>query len=678
MSFPLHPSSQALPPHTWPSSQTSLFPQQFQNNHGIVMTTGHPQQPSHMLLPTPSPFHYLPLQMQQQLSHHSSQHLSTLASSAPSCFIPPAVFSPPSSSPPSMDLPVPSTEVVSIDLYRTPPSKRSRRRASSSSSSSLSLKPVGLRNLGNTCYLNSLLQALFLCDAFVCNLFRFTGKRRLPSMNATTSSCSPPLNDSDVASTGRRKKSSSTVLMIPNRPLLREMQVLFAEMLLASIQISSSSSLSSSSSSSSSVSAGFPISPESLLLALPDEYHKQQQQDVSEAARAVFEGLGGQNDGELIRKVFAGDTAQVVECTACGRQSRREETIHDFDFPVPSQAWVEEQKAERRKARKKKMTAATASGSLSSSLTSPERDQQVDLLDNTPSTSLIGGGRDSMMLVDGSLKRNAGMTYVDTEVVWNGPSIQECFDTYVKKERLWGENAYACETCKGKREAYKWHEITSPPAHLVVILNRYAWNIFSNDKKKIPTHIHINPTLNVCSYRYELYAAIIHSGATANSGHYYCIGRRSETQAHSASSSSGWGEGRGGETKAGEEEQGAMTGDFASQLNSLIHPGAGGGLSSSYCPHLHDFTKNLSSNGKGPKRKNVWFRFDDSTITQVDANTINSISADTSSDDSPYMIFYRCVQAPPTSPCVVPKKVLRAAQARLDSDTDPDSDPYSR
>lgn len=248
-------------------------------------------------------------------------------------------------------------------------------------------------------------------------------------------------------------------------------------------------------------------------------------------------------------------------------------------------------------------------------------------------------------------------------VLWDGPSIQECFDTYVKKERLWGENAYACESCKGKREAYKWHEITSPPAHLVVILNRYAWNVYSNDKKKIPTHIHVNPVLSVCSYVYELYAAIIHSGATANSGHYYCIGRRSETRGHVPHTADPWGVGdRGG---GAEQDLGGRAGDPGSP-SRLIRPGE---VSAAYYP------QSLCSTGTGSKRRrDVWFRFDDSTVTRVDAGTINSISADTSSDDSPYMIFYRCVQAPPTSLCVIPKKIFRVAQAKLDSETERESD----
>ncbi|KFG58625.1 ubiquitin carboxyl-terminal hydrolase, partial [Toxoplasma gondii RUB] len=496
----------------------------------------------------------------------ASLHQRTGLPAAPPLFSPDTSLSPSfSAARRTLDLPVPFTlqDSVSFDLYAP-------RRGRSARLHAAPRKPVGLRNLGNTCYLNSFLQALFLSDAFVANVFRFSGRAPSPTSRLSCSS-SPPQD-------------------IPNPALLRELQILFAQMLLLSCSdaCSSSSSPCADASSDSSGAPSASLSPAAVLRVLPAEYRAQEQQDVSEAAREIFQSLGGQEDA-LIRSVFAGQTAQVVECCFCQTQSRREEVIHDLGFPVPSQAWVEEKQRETARARR--------------------RLSKVGL--NGVSTGFEAGVSQAVSSVPGgknSGARGYGFAGEDRRGaadVWEGPSLQEFFDALVKKERLCGENAYACEVCKTKRDAVKWQEIVSPPAHLIVVLNRYSWSVFSNEKKKNATHVHVDGTLTIGVFTYELYAAVIHAGASANSGHYYCLGRRSE------------------------------------------------------------FPRNGAGDNKGESRRSAWFKFDDSRVTPVDEETVNEISADDRSDDSPYMLFYRCVQAPRTSTCLVPKRILKSAERRL-------------
>eukprot|EP00922_Rhytidocystis_sp_ex-Travisia-forbesii_P005527 GHVS01008052.1.p1 GENE.GHVS01008052.1~~GHVS01008052.1.p1 ORF type:complete len:534 (+),score=135.84 GHVS01008052.1:134-1603(+) len=325
---------------------------------------------------------------------------------------------------------------------------------------------VGLSNLGNTCYLNSLLQSLLLSSAFCTNLFRFVPSR------------------SSLKSQGRQEGGKVS------EEMLIEMKKLFARLLLTR--------------------EGY-LSPTAFLHSLPPEYQTGQQQDVTEAARHVLEALGGQEEA-LVKLVFGGVLVQRVQCRTCGRVSERQEACQDFAFPVPSESFVEEQVKENRK--------------------------------------------------------------------FKLPSVQQYFDTYIKKEQLVGDNMYMCDNCNSKREALKWNEILSPPAYLLLILNRYSWSLYSNEKKKIPTHVDVDQFITVCQYKYVLYAAVMHAGNSANSGHYYAIGRRAE-----------------------------------------------------------------------PLGKQ-WYKFDDSVVTQVDKNEINRISKDKRTDHVPYVLFYRCTQAPAEPPHV--------------------------
>uniref|UniRef100_A0A0G4HHE6 USP domain-containing protein n=1 Tax=Chromera velia CCMP2878 TaxID=1169474 RepID=A0A0G4HHE6_9ALVE len=352
--------------------------------------------------------------------------------------------------------------------------------ALSAPSDALSLKfpkapMTGLRNLGNTCYLNSFLQAMHMTEGMVANLFHFKLEKNVKS------------------------QKSSFLQEALNQPLLKSLQRLMSEFLITKRKA---------------------LDATPVIQSLPDMYGVGQQQDVTEAGRYIFEALGGYEQA-LIRTVFAGVLSHKIECQKCKRISERRETIQDLQFPVPTEAqWA--------LTKKKKKSAKL--------------------------------------------------------------SVQTLFSDMVQKEELSGDNAYHCEKCNRKRTALKWVEILSPPAHLFLILNRFSWNLFSGERKKEKTHVDICPEIEVCGFHYQLYCAIIHSGATANSGHYYSIGCRSESN------------------------------------------------------------------------KNRWYQFDDSQVTEVDAGRINELSKESDRDHRPYVVFYRCTQAPARVPLRVPVSIHKAAQ----------------
>eukprot|EP00438_Fugacium_kawagutii_P015774 Skav224437 [mRNA] locus=scaffold3233:142580:143421:+ [translate_table: standard] len=92
------------------------------------------------------------------------------------------------------------------------------------------------------------------------------------------------------------------------------------------------------------------------------------------------------------------------------------------------------------------------------------------------------------------------------------PTIQVLLQERLKSEHMDSDNLVECPVCQKKTQAGKW--ISRPPAHLVLCLNRFT---FDMDK------------MEWYGKEYELYHAIIHTGKDASSGHYYAIGRRSES-----------------------------------------------------------------------------------------------------------------------------------------------------
>ena len=108
------------------------------------------------------------------------------------------------------------------------------------------------------------------------------------------------------------------------------------------------------------------------------------------------------------------------------------------------------------------------------------------------------------------------------------PTTQMLFEERLKFEEMDAENLVSCDICQKKTQAGKWSEITSPPAHLCLCLNRFTFNLEKMDFTKEKTPVKIDEGLWIGQYEYELYHTIIHTGKDASSGHYYAMGKRSE------------------------------------------------------------------------------------------------------------------------------------------------------
>lgn len=60
-----------------------------------------------------------------------------------------------------------------------------------------------------------------------------------------------------------------------------------------------------------------------------------------------------------------------------------------------------------------------------------------------------------------------------------------------------------------------------------------------------------------------------------------------------------------------------------------------------------------------PDKPNVWVTMDDSQVKEADLTLLSGQFSEKKSDDNPYVLFYRCQQAPMTPPTKVPKKLYK-------------------
>eukprot|EP01054_Gregarina_sp_Poly1_P003691 Gregarina_sp_Poly_1__3690@NODE_208_length_11377_cov_32_000884_g185_i0_p1_GENE_NODE_208_length_11377_cov_32_000884_g185_i0NODE_208_length_11377_cov_32_000884_g185_i0_p1_ORF_typecomplete_len1469_score223_90UCH/PF00443_29/1_5e51UCH_1/PF13423_6/4_6e21_NODE_208_length_11377_cov_32_000884_g185_i0904496 len=147
----------------------------------------------------------------------------------------------------------------------------------------------GLRNIGNTCYANAFLQALFLTTTFVVNLFRFE---------------LPP----------NENETKESVAFGENPKILSELQTLFAALL---------------------ISKRSEVDPTNLMNHVSDLlFPRGTHHDSSEFGRYLMTSLGGY-EKPLIHTIFTGKIRNHIQCLTCNTISERDEAIHDLSLFLP-------------------------------------------------------------------------------------------------------------------------------------------------------------------------------------------------------------------------------------------------------------------------------------------------------------------------------------------------------
>ena len=115
-------------------------------------------------------------------------------------------------------------------------------------------------------------------------------------------------------------------------------------------------------------------------------------------------------------------------------------------------------------------------------------------------------------------------------------NVQKLIDNYLEPEVLDGENQYHCDQCASLQDATKSMKILEGPDYLMTTLMRFHYDRQQNRKSKIFTDIDYELEVKLPIFGqelreelYSLYAIVVHSGYSSDGGHYYTYAREPTT-----------------------------------------------------------------------------------------------------------------------------------------------------
>nr|XP_014340498.1 PREDICTED: ubiquitin carboxyl-terminal hydrolase 35 [Latimeria chalumnae] len=407
---------------------------------------------------------------------------------------------------------------------------------------------IGLVNLGNTCYMNSVLQALFMASDF-----------RQAVMY---------LKESD------------------SQPLMMKLQRLFA--FLEHSQRPA-------------------ISPDNFLAASwPPWFSPGAQQDCSEYLKYLLDRLHEEektgrrinlklrrsNSGPyieeyqdfgktLIEKMFGGKLMTNTCCLCCHNISLREEAFTDLSlaFPPPQKAAVRYGGSTSPALPIEEIGPKSTHSPLKSQnrmCRSPKR-QRSPLKSEQPYVHIVpieilgSHGKveterptfsrqytEELEDHDGieDAKNSAIASGEQTHAADGSRSVPDLINFFLSPEMLTGDNKYYCEMCASLQDAEKVVEVSEAPCYLILTLLRFSFDLKVMKRRKIIDNVYVPLVLklpvrvsgkesphkpsgiylykktkpaysgsNYISVIYDLCSVVVHSGISSESGHYYCYAR---------------------------------------------------------------------------------------------------------------------------------------------------------
>lgn len=120
-------------------------------------------------------------------------------------------------------------------------------------------------------------------------------------------------------------------------------------------------------------------------------------------------------------------------------------------------------------------------------------------------------------------------------------SVQKLLDFYFTSEQLTldGDNQYHCEKCKSLCDGVRCTELLQPPKNLILTLKHFRYDSRYHTRSKllikkmfhdevITVKVRSRQDGSARSVSYRLYAAVVHSGVSLDSGHYYTFAREKD------------------------------------------------------------------------------------------------------------------------------------------------------
>ncbi|XP_032237838.2 ubiquitin carboxyl-terminal hydrolase 38 [Nematostella vectensis] len=302
---------------------------------------------------------------------------------------------------------------------------------------------TGLVNLGNTCYMNSVLQSLYMLEEF----------RSLVMMKKTVPQC---------------------------HKVLSQLQEVFAFL---------------------SLSQRAAFAPSKFLhAARPPWFAPGTQQDCSEFLKYMLDrleeedkiqagvnrsmsgaGLGQDMISNIIEDTFSGRLIVCHSCRRCRHVSCREEAFTDLPLAFPHQ---------------RDAASITSSPKPDNPEEAPATDRSLkggDIGQRPPAASITAPDEEAVASDESSCGATAAYSYPSqvkssaTGIGASDPSIslEEMLGYFFEPEMLEGSNQYHCERCQGLQDAERSVVIANAPMFLVLTLKRFSYNVRTHERSKI-------------------------------------------------------------------------------------------------------------------------------------------------------------------------------------------------
>ncbi|KAG5196244.1 hypothetical protein MG293_019691 [Ovis ammon polii] len=356
---------------------------------------------------------------------------------------------------------------------------------------------IGLINLGNTCYVNSILQALFMASDFRHCVLRLTEHN--------------------------------------SQPLMTKLQWLFA--FLEHSQRPA-------------------ISPENFLSASWTPWFSPgTQQDCSEYLKYLLDRLHEEEktgtricqklkqssspsppeeppvpSATSVEKMFGGKIVTRICCLRCLNVSSREEAFTDLSlaFPPPERCRRHHHHHHHRRRRLGSvLLPAEDAGAQEPGSAGPQRQRKHCITGGVPPTILDmeGLGPHGLGGQSGQEEKSAAAASGD-----GSRSVLDLVNYFLSPERLTSENRYHCESCASLQDAEKVVELSQGPRYLILTLLRFSFDLRTMRRRKILDDVSVPlllrlPLAGGRGQAYDLCSVVVHSGLSSESGHYYCYAR---------------------------------------------------------------------------------------------------------------------------------------------------------
>ncbi|XP_011313993.1 ubiquitin carboxyl-terminal hydrolase 35 [Fopius arisanus] len=108
-------------------------------------------------------------------------------------------------------------------------------------------------------------------------------------------------------------------------------------------------------------------------------------------------------------------------------------------------------------------------------------------------------------------------------------SVQDLINYYLAPENLTGDNKYRCDKCMKLCDAQRIIKLLRAPAHLILTLKHFHYDTESRLRTKLrhkvrydeKIQLNVSTPISNETETYQLYAAVVHSGYSMDYGHYF-------------------------------------------------------------------------------------------------------------------------------------------------------------